>query len=390
MPTHRPLHEMPALVLAAQAAEDLDAQLIIIRSGKAIKQPFPDLLAPRGTHRTAVIDLASDLAGIFPSLQSDSSLISRLHRKNDVALKRNLAQLLAVLCGWDLLLVLDDDMRSSAVGEPSPGSGANDLRATDVVAEFVASRELQAVGYTATEFPDHSVLGHIERGLGRRAEVFLGGSLWTRVGTEMPFYSRAYNEDWIWVLAHLLGAEPGRRQTTVMSAGSLFQSPYDPLRRSRARSEELGDVLAEGLFRILAEQPGGAARAAACDAARWEEFVHQRRLALSKALLGVTDCYRQQREFGRSDRDTLALEAMTAAFGVYGQRTTREWGIAFASFVASWLGDLQVWRQFLISRSSGSPMELPAALASLDLASSTSWVHGGRDGLRLVMGGLAG
>jgi hypothetical protein len=388
IPTNRPLHDMPALVIAAQAAEELDAQLVIIRSGKAAGQPFPAQLAPRTTRRTAIIDLPPEIAEVFPRLASDQSKISTLHRKNDISLKRNLAQLLALKCGWEYLLMLDDDMRSSPAGPMYPDDPARGLRATDVVAEFQANRHLQAVGYTASDFPDHSVLGHVERRLGRRSEVFLGGSLRARVGPDMPFFSRAYNEDWLWVLAYLIGDD--REDATVMTGGTLYQSAYEPFKQRRARSEELGDVLAEGLFQILAHESGGAVRTAACDADAWEETIRRRRLALADALRDVTECYSQRRSYDTAGWDVQALDSMGAALALYGRQSTRALAVALSNFVADWLIDVKAWRRFLVAGAPAAHQELSTVIDELRLTSTTTWIRGGRPKVHVAMGGLSG
>lgn len=296
-----------------------------------------------------------------------------MSRTNDVAMKRNLAQLLAVLCGWEYLLMLDDDMRSSPAGPRDADDASGGLRATDVVATFQATRELQAVGYTASDFPDHSVLGHLERRLGQRSQVFLGGTLWARVGLDMPFFSRAYNEDWLWVLAHLLTADDERRATAVMTGGELYQSAYDPFDQRRARSEELGDVLAEGLFAILAQESGEAVRAAVCDADAWAEIIRRRQLAITEAIHLVITCYSQQRSYGFVSQDTKAVDAMSASLAAYQGRSTRAWGETLACFAADWLADQETWRRFAITSIPDAPLDLRTALRACELESSTTW-----------------
>jgi len=104
-----------------------------------------------------------------------------------------------------------------------------------------------AVGLSIGGFPDNSVVCHAYRDVGGSQQSFIGGgALAVVLSRNHSFFPKIYNEDWF----YLLDAEKGLQPLAV--TGAVRQSPYDPYRSpERARAEEFGDVLAEGVFWLL-------------------------------------------------------------------------------------------------------------------------------------------
>src|SRR5690606_8917109 len=110
-----------------------------------------------------------------------------------------------------------------------------------------------------------------------------GGPQETRVGggprvvetlRAVAFFPTIYNEGWFYLLT-----EQGLRPLAV--TGQVKQAPYDPFRTtSRARAEEMGDVLAEGVFWLLDE---GRSLAEA-DLRHWSAFLVRRRRFIESIL----------------------------------------------------------------------------------------------------------
>ena len=87
---------------------------------------------------------------------------------------------------------------------------------------------------------------HAFRAGGGKQETFIGGgALAVEMRRNRSFFPNIYNEDWFFVL------DAGKRLQPVATVGQVLQYPYDPYRVERARAEEFGDVLAEGIFWLL-------------------------------------------------------------------------------------------------------------------------------------------
>ena len=96
-------------------------------------------------------------------------------------------------------------------------------------------------------FPDHSVVCHAYRQAGGEQQSFIGGgALAVEVKRSKSFFPDIYNDDWFFLLDGSKWLQP------IAVRGQVIQQPYDPFRTpDRARAEELGDVLAEGIYWLL-------------------------------------------------------------------------------------------------------------------------------------------
>jgi hypothetical protein len=99
-------------------------------------------------------------------------------------------------------------------------------------------------------------------------QVFVGaGALAIELARSRSFFPDIYNDDWFFLL------DGDRYLQPTTATGHVYQYPYDPFRSpDRARGEELGDVLAEGLYWLL-DQDRSIMEA---DAAHWSMFLARR------------------------------------------------------------------------------------------------------------------
>jgi hypothetical protein len=206
VPTARPVGTGSGLAIASEFAAAKDAQLIVIRSGDAASRPFPEYLVPATTLPTAVIDLPPGAERIF-TWRSDGHAVASLYRDSDLGFKRNLGLVISRMCGYEALLFLDDDISGTPASQLAARSrdgrkhaGMADAlrRLDDVLAEFAAYGSVHAAGYFQRDMDDNSVFCHVRRLVGRPQETFIsGGALAVRCRGPLPFFSKAYNEDWI-------------------------------------------------------------------------------------------------------------------------------------------------------------------------------------------------
>jgi hypothetical protein len=219
---------------AIDAAERLDATLIALCSkGASVQEPMV-AAKKRGVRAYGVdLDLLDHNQRLVPTFAT-GSLLARLGfaRGTDTSLKRNLGLMIASLAGWERVLFLDDD-----ISFPDP---AHLDSAAGLLGDYAA------VGLNNSGMPDNSVVCHARRHSGRHQDTFVGGgALAVERRAFASFFPDIYNEDWFFLVG-----EEGLLPTAV--TGIALQEPYDPFHSPlRAKSEELGDTLAEGLFGLL-------------------------------------------------------------------------------------------------------------------------------------------
>ncbi len=171
--------------------------------------------------------------------------VASAHRRSDLSLKRNLGLLMARLYGWGKILFLDDDIGDSVHGTPLG-------LPTPIVRRLAAELDVsQIAGLTCSDFPDQL------RGVSRAtAGRFPAGHLRVRGGArrELQRPARAVLPRSVQRrLVLLLAARWHERSLGLV--GTATQAPYDPFADPRrAREEEFGDLLAEGLYTLFEHQ----------------------------------------------------------------------------------------------------------------------------------------
>jgi hypothetical protein len=269
-----------ALDGAATLATRLNATLVALCSQQTLGHQVAARFAAMPRCRVVAIDVPTDYwhdllptRTVAPRFRAASR-----HRQTDLSLKRNLGLILARLQSWGRILFLDDDIGETIDGKVTglPVQTAHNLAA--------ALNSHQIAGLACREFPDNSVVCHARRLAGFEQDTFVSGAA-LAVNCDdhpMPFFPDLYNEDWFFFSRRVASRE-------IAYVGDATQAAYDPFGSpNRAREEEFGDLLAEGMFALFAEQTAEMTyldRLAAADTSYWTQFIDARRDTLS--LIGL-------------------------------------------------------------------------------------------------------
>ena len=306
----RPAAVRDALLLG----RELGSPVVVLCSGWSSAAEVVRLGQAIGTHVVAV-DVTKNSS--VPAFACDALLAGRKHqgldRTNDVSLKRNLGIAAARILGWRGIVFLDDDITDL---HPDAVRTAVGLLKDHHVAA------LQNVGY-----PDNSVVCHARREAGMEQDTFVGGgAMAVRVNRQTPFFPTIYNEDWLFLV--------GRRGIErVAVCGKVSQHEYDPfLTPERARSEEFGDCLAEGLFALSdSDRPMHAA-----DEKYWRAFLDDR-------IAMIDEIVRVLAARPPTDRRHRMIQALTMA---QGRCRIIEPGFC-VDYLRAWQTDQDIWKRFL-------------------------------------------
>lgn len=251
VPSARPA---PALSHAIKLAARHGCPLLVLCSRESRAKNVVEFAARSGATVVAV-----DVTG-RERLQPDAGFAStrwitdtRFAPKSDVAFKRNAGLALARMAGWQRVLFLDDDVE--VVGKATLKEAAALLNSFDIV------------GLRNAGFPDNSVVCHAIRTADESQGTFVGGgAIGVAVDRVRDFFPHVFNEDWLFFANSLT-----RRRVAL--AGTMLQARYNPFASSeRAKREEFGDVLAEGLYAVLGQD----ATDRDADEAFWTRFVKAR------------------------------------------------------------------------------------------------------------------
>ncbi len=284
VPTARPVAYLRE---AASAARSLSCPLVTLHSRKwtsayaadASLDPEVDLIA---------IDVPGAAQLKLPVLETSRLLAgTTFEQRTDLSTKRNLALVLSHMLRWKRIIFLDDDIRVPNPDDLSRAAGLLDTHA--------------AVGLGIGGFADNSMVCHAFRAVGGSQETFIGGgALAVAMKPNRSFFPNVYNEDWFFLL------NARKRLQQVASVGQVLQYPYDPYRIERARAEEFGDVLAEGIFWLLDQGKP----ASDGDLAHWRDFLAHRKQFIQQ----VRSMVAKQTSIAATVR-TRMQEALTAALG---------------------------------------------------------------------------
>jgi hypothetical protein len=218
---------------AVQLAEDLGCVLVTLHSGKWTNAAAAVKRVKAGVDLIA-IDVPETARLNLPQWETSRVLATSIFaRRTDLSPKRNLALMLGHMLDWSHMLFLDDDITQ--------------LKSRDVRTASGLLGAHSAVGLQIGGFPDNSVVCHAFRLAGGRQQSFVGGGALVINSQQVnSFFPDIYNEDWFFLLDGNRGLQP------IAITGEVVQFPYDPFRSPvRARDQELGDVLAEGIYWLL-------------------------------------------------------------------------------------------------------------------------------------------
>jgi hypothetical protein len=259
VPTARP----PAhLDQAAHLAESLTCPLVTLHSTKWTSAGKAAQRLPRTVDLIA-IDVPDPAHLRLPRWETSHLLKGTVFaRPTDLSAKRNIAVILSRMLGWSRVLFLDDDITELNPDDVQRASGLLDTH--------------NAVGLHVGGFPDHSVVCHAYlQGGGDQQSFIGGGALAVHLERNNSFFPDIYNDDWFF----LLDGDKGIQSVGV--TGAVEQYRYDPFRTpDRARAEELGDVLAEGIYWLLDQNKS----IPDADCAHWTRFLGKRKQFILRVL----------------------------------------------------------------------------------------------------------
>jgi hypothetical protein len=262
----------------------------------------------------------------FPTRTSDQVFRrANANRDSDLSAKRNIGLLLARLHGWNKIVFVDDDVT---------------LSRTDNVARLAGQLDrYQVAGMIVWNYPDNSVVCHARRAAGLPQDVFLTGAVLGVHCNNLPlsFFPNIYNEDWFF-----FAREAASRQ--LRGVGQATQLEYNPYASpDRARREEFGDLLAEGLFALMGQVDpsvrfGDQLRAA--DETYWSRFIEARHSVITEATSLLSVAVERNGDHGHL---SSAIVSLAAAENHLDHMITAE---DCVSFVDAWRDDLEEWQTF--------------------------------------------
>jgi hypothetical protein len=348
VPTARPSAQLHN---AIDYAKQLRCALVVLCSQKSTTSDVAKLTRDDGIDVIA-IDIDGIPKDLLPGFGTTDLLNSRRRFRDvrDTPAKRNLGLVFAALVGWQRVFFLDDDITVDHV---------------DVLRAAVRQLDhYEVAGLRVDEFPDNSVVCHAGRALGRPQQTFIGGGALAVDVTAAAeaFFPQVYNEDWFYLLN-----DKGLRPIVV--AGKARQQQYDPYYSPRrARFEEVGDTLAEGVFWLLDED----GKVNDATPKHWQRFLSDRR-AFILDLLGAVDT---------SDLPVGKQRKIRAALAAALRRNQRISAEFCADYVTAWHADRETWRarvgelRAAYDKAASTDLWAPRkALTVLGLDRCSNWVH---------------
>ena len=187
-------------------------------------------------------------------------------------------------------------------------------------------------------FPDNSVVCHARRLAGLTQDVFVTGAVLGVHCNSLPlsFFPDIYNEDWFF-----FAEEAAARR--LPRVGEAMQDVYDPFRSpGRARREEFGDVLAEGLYALIREADPSTPfneQLQGGTTAYWSRFIDARHEVLTQTTMILE--YRLDEDPGNAQ----LCAALTSLAAAESQLSTISADVCI-DFLAAWRADLSDWQRF--------------------------------------------
>ena len=246
------------------------------------------------------------------------------NRSSDLSAKRNIGVLLGRLLGWTKVVFVDDDITSLPINDLARLAGKLDNH--------------QIAGLRVLRHPDNSVVCHARRLANLPQDVFVTGAVLGVHCGDLPlsFFPDIYNEDWFF-----FAKEAAARD--LPHVGLARQLPYDPFDSpDRARREEFGDLLAEGLYALIGEEDPSVPiddQLRGATAAYWSRFIDARREVLTETMTLLWDFLNKDPDNGRV---FSALASLAAAASQLDMITPD----LCMNFIHAWREDLDDWQRF--------------------------------------------
>jgi hypothetical protein len=323
VPASRPASFLqPAIELSAL----LGAFLVVLCSKKTKAEQVAMRVARTPGARCLIVQVPETWKHLgFPTRTSaDVFRRASADRSSDLSAKRNLGLVLARLHGWNKIAFVDDDVT---------------LSRTDNIARLGGQLDVhQVAGMVVRRFPDNSVVCHARRLAGLRQDVFVTGAVLGVHCNSLPlsFFPDVYNEDWFF-----FAEEAAARRLPLV--GHARQAEYDPFATpERARGEEFGDLLAEGLYALMGEVDASvpfSKQLRGATAPYWSRFIEARREVIIEAQTALRRIIDWDAD---NDRTCSALESLAAAESQLDTITPD----LCLNFLDAWRDDLEDWQRF--------------------------------------------
>lgn len=304
----------------------LGVLLVVLCSKRTRFQDISDRVSKTPGARALVIEIPPDWThpGIPTRTSASAFKKANARRNSDLSAKRNLALLLARLHGWSKIVFIDDDIKYVGIWDFARLVGQLD--------------EHQVAGMLVRKHPDNSVVCHARRLAGLAQDVFVTGAVLGVHCNSLPlsFFPDIYNEDWFF-----FAEEAAARK--LPRVGLARQAEYNPFANTRrARREEFGDLLAEGLYALIGENAPSVSfedQLRAATEGYWSRFIEARHSVITETMTLLSGFL--ERDLG-DDRFSSALESLAAAQKQLGAITPK----LCANFLEAWRDDLHDWQTF--------------------------------------------
>jgi hypothetical protein len=356
VPTHRNPKQTRKTIrrIMRVASQHKAGMVIFLCSDNATKEDIAKIALDYPTQRWLAIDWQHRKQHRDAHLATTLSQLSRGKHFN-ASEKRNFILELARLMGWRNVMFLDDDINISAEYLDK--------------AAYLLDDGAEVVGFNVREFPDHSVVVHASQLANSPIDSFLGtGAMAVRTGAPfLSFFPNSYCNDWLFALLHSLTTDNG-----LVWAGTVKQKPYRPFRTlARAEREEPGDILAEGLFRLVMEIKSRGDKMPAtthgklaliaqmADEAFWEKEITARVNFVQTTIEKTKHRIFIRRRSQMLRSLTRSLHIINGYGGVAGLGAK-----AFAEWTKSWASDHEAWNKHISAPKAAGSLE--EALSTLD------------------------
>ena len=267
-------------------------------------------------------------------------------RASDLSAKRNIGLLLARVHGWSKVVFVDDDITS--------------LPPANIARLAGKLEKHQVAGLVVNDYPDNSVVCHARRLANLDQDVFVTGAVLGVQCSDLPlsYFPDIYNEDWFFFAKDAAARDLPR-------VGHARQAPYDPFESpDRARREEFGDLLAEGLYALMGEVHPSVPfedQLRAAGATYWSRFIDARREVITKTYIALD-------RFVVPDAENRPVTAALASLEASEDQLAQINADLCVSFLDEWRADLSDWQTF--SNKLSSVRGTREAMETLEL---TTW-----------------
>lgn len=324
IPASRRASSFDALI---KLSAELGARVVVICSKLAKIEDVAERVARTPGARALIIEIPKNYR--VPQMPSRTS--SRRFqeacagRASDLSAKRNLGLLLARLNGWNKIVFVDDDIILT-----NPEAFKRLARRLERV---------QIAGMVCRDFPDNSVVCHARRHAGLSQDNFVSGSVLGVNCADLPlsFFPDIYNEDWFFFSKAVVRYE-------LANVGDANQLPYKPFADpQRARHEEFGDLLAEGLFSLIDEIGDQSVEEAEGQSTDYEQLFELATVEFwAEFIVARRGAYQETRKGLQSRTDAEARQALRSLAAAEQQLRTITPELCVA-FLDAWQEDLAEW-----------------------------------------------